>query len=131
MSTNSHEVDNSHKYLSEGELQKLLTAIDDLEDKTLVLFALETGLRRSELVTIRTADIDFDRQTVKVYDEKKDEWRLAVFPNYVGTQLRMYLEARRERSPLAFPFSHRTATGSCSGGAQLSASASTLKAILR
>jgi integrase len=102
-------VDNSHKYLSEEELQRLLTTIDDLKDKTLIVFALETGLRRSEIVTIRTADIDFERQTVKVFDEKKDEWRLVVFPQYVGTQLRMYLKARKRRSAYLFPFSHRTA----------------------
>ncbi len=109
MSNNSKRVDNSHKYLSEEELQRLLNTIGDLEDKTLIVFSLETGLRRSEIVTIRTADIDFERQTVKVFDEKKDEWRQVVFPQYVGTQLRMYLKARKQRSPLLFPFSHRTA----------------------
>lgn len=97
------------KYLSREEIRKLLNVIDDLEDRALVLFALETGLRRSEIVTIQTSNIDFERQVVQVYDEKKDQWRTVIFPRYIAAQLNMYLKARSHKSPLLFPFSSRTA----------------------
>jgi integrase len=100
---------NLDKYLTEEEIKRLLDLIDDVEDKTLILFALETGLRRSEIVSIQTANIDYERQVLQVYDQKKDQWRSVVFPRYVGSYLKMYLRARQRRSPLLFPFSARTA----------------------
>lgn len=99
----------SEKCLTEKEIQKLLSVIDQIEDKTLILFTLETGLRRSEVVEILTSNIDYKRQTVKIYDEKKDEWRIVVFPEYIGSQVKMYLNSRNLNSPYLFSFCGRTA----------------------
>jgi len=97
------------KYLNEEELKKLITSISDLTDKTLILFTLETGLRRSEVVAIHTSNLDLESQTVQIFDFKKDEWRIAVYPKYISSQIHMYLDARASTSPLLFPFSSRTA----------------------
>ena len=105
----SLKMSNADKYLSEDELVRLLASIEDLEDKSLVLFGLETGLRRSEVVSILTSNIDFTRQLAQVYDEKKDHWRDVVFPRYIGSHLRMYLNIRTRKSARLFPFSSRTA----------------------
>lgn len=105
----SSKVPPTEKYLTEEEIKDLLTIINRIEDRTLVLFTLETGLRRSEVVGIQTANIDYDRQTVEIYDEKKDEWRIVIFPSYVGTKIRMYLNSRDVKSRQLFPFCGRTA----------------------
>ena len=105
----SGKIDSSDKYLSTEEIRRLVDTIDDLEDKVLILLALETGLRRSEVVTIQTSNLDFERQTAKVYDYKKDEWRNVVYPMSMKSNLRMYLQSRRHKSPLLFPFSAKTA----------------------
>lgn len=105
----SSKILKTEKYLTEEEIGKLLEIIDEIEDKTLIVFTLETGLRRSEVVNILTSNIDYERQVVKIYDEKKNHWREVVFPRYVGSQLRMYLNSRKQKSSLLFPFCGRTA----------------------
>lgn len=111
MSQFSGKRDKSHtepRYVTEDEIQKLLDGIEDTEDLTLILFALVTGIRRSELITIEVKDLNFDAQSVPIYDEKKDLYRLIVFPKHVGTQVKRYLKARNKRSKYLFPFTIRT-----------------------
>jgi len=96
------------RYLTAEEIEKLLSSIEDMEDFTLIQFALETGVRRSELTTIETKDIDFEQQSAPIYDEKKDEYRRIVFPKQVAAQVKRYLNARQVRSKLLFPFTIRT-----------------------
>jgi len=105
----SKKIPHSDKYLTEEEIKKLIQSIEILEDKTLILFTLETGLRRSEVVNIYTSNLEFKRQVVQVFDDKKDEWRSIVYPNYVGSQVKMYLNNREESSQFLFPFCGKTA----------------------
>lgn len=98
----------SDTYFYPEEIDKLLSIIDNLEDKTLFIFGLNVGLRVSELVNIKTKDLDLDRGVCKIFDFKKDEERIITFPLSVSNQLRIYLSNRKRESKFLFPFSERT-----------------------
>ena len=61
--------------LTEAQIRLLLNTIDDIRDDALIRLGLSVGLRVSEVVGIRTSEIDFERGLIKIWDEKKDVWR--------------------------------------------------------
>jgi integrase len=65
-----------NRALTEAQIRVLLSSIDNIRDDALIRLGLSVGLRMSEVVTIRTSEIDFDRGLIKIWDEKKDKWRL-------------------------------------------------------
>ena len=46
--------------------------IDDIWDDAFTRLVLSLGLRISEVVGIRTSQIDFVRSLIKIWDEKQD-----------------------------------------------------------
>jgi integrase len=102
------KADNSQKYLFDDELKKLFNVIDNIEDRAVIEFGLETGLRASDITGILTSNIDFEHQYIKVWDEKKDTWRTVVFPKTTGNILKMYLNARKKNGQKLFPYSEKT-----------------------
>lgn len=105
----SINVSRTDKYFNEEEVRRLLSSITVLEDKALVSFGIDTGLRVSEVVGVITSNLNFDDCTVLAYDHKKDEWRNVVFTRPVGNLLQMYLNERDTKDPRLFPFSWKTA----------------------
>jgi integrase len=61
-----------NRSLTEAEIRNLLFAIVFNRDNALIRLGLSVGLRVSEVVTIRTSEIDFDRGLIKIWDEEKD-----------------------------------------------------------
>jgi integrase len=97
------------KYLKEDEIERLLSTIDNIEDKTLITLGIDSGCRVSEIVGILTSNIDYANQTIKIWDEKKDKWRDIVITKWTCQLIRMYLNERKKASPKLFPFSYKTA----------------------
>ena len=64
-----------NRSLTEAQIKSLLTATDNIQDDALIRLGLSVGLRVSEVVSIRTSEIDFERGIIKIWDEKKDRWR--------------------------------------------------------
>ena len=56
--------------LESGEEEKLLTASSEL--RRIVIVALETGMRRGEILNIKKSHIDFNRQTLLIPLTKTD-----------------------------------------------------------
>ena len=87
----------------------MLSINDNVEDKCLITLGIDSGGRVSEIVGILTSNIDYERQTIKIWDEKKDVWPEWVLTKPTMQLIRMYLNSRQKRSPLLFPFSYKTA----------------------
>ncbi|TET90468.1 MAG: site-specific integrase [Methanomassiliicoccales archaeon] len=111
MKTNgmSINVSRTDKYFNEADVRQLLSSIAILEDKALIAFGIDTGLRVSEVVGVITSNINFDENAVLAYDHKKDEWRNVIFTQPVGNLLQMYLNERSTKDQRLFPFSWKTA----------------------
>lgn len=72
-----------NRYLSESELSRLITACKRSSWNKLyllVLMAITTGMRKSELVGLRWSDIDFKKNLAKLDDTKNGEPRLNPIP---------------------------------------------------
>ncbi len=78
-------------YLTLGEMRALIaTAVGD-RDRLIVRMLYATGVRVSELVNVRRRDIDFDRQTVKVFGKGARE-RVVLMPSDMAGDLTAYCE---------------------------------------
>ena len=75
---------------SAAELKKrtLLSSIDSMRDDALIRLGLSVGLRVSEIVGIRTREVDFERGLIKTWDETKDKWRLIMPTNEALSAIR-------------------------------------------
>lgn len=58
-------------HLELNEIEKLLEAAPTLRDKLIIRFLFRTGCRVSELITLPTANIDWDRQFVLIHHLKR------------------------------------------------------------
>ena len=57
-------------YLSRDEFDQLLCAIDEEGFRDLVFFAVQTVMRRSEIINLEWSDLDFDRRVVHVRNKQ-------------------------------------------------------------
>jgi integrase len=97
-----------NRALTEAQIRQLLHAIDNIRDDALIRLGLSVGLRVSEVVTITTSAIDFDRQLIKIWDEKKDRWRL-IMPTLDSLRaIRQYLNTLPREPQHLFPVSTKT-----------------------
>jgi site-specific recombinase XerC len=62
-------------------------------DRALIYFLLDTGLRLSELLSMRLASVDLERRRVKIVGKGGDE-RLVTYGDNVARVLRLYLYSR-------------------------------------
>lgn len=94
--------------LSEAQIRMLLHTIDTIRDDALVRLGLAVGLRVSEVVTIRTSEIDFGRGVIQVWDEKKDQWRWVMPTLETLSTIRKYLRSLGKEPQFVFPVSTKT-----------------------
>ena len=79
------------RFLSQEEIRCFLKAAEETYIYPIVVTALHTGMRRSELLNLQWSDIDFGRQTVTV--QAKEDWHtknyksrtLQLIPSYTAS----------------------------------------------
>lgn len=98
------------KTVAQSDLLNLLDGQDyfsnDLKGcraKAIIELLYATGIRRSELMSLKLADVDFSAYTVKVLG-KRNKVRLVPFPKEVEKTLKAYqqLQPRNQTSPALF-----------------------------
>jgi integrase len=94
--------------LTEAQIRQLLFALENTRDDALIRLGLSVGLRVSEVVTIRASEVDFDRGIIKIWDEKKDRWRLVMPTLETMGALKKYLNALPRQPQYLFPVSTKT-----------------------
>ncbi len=94
--------------LTEAEIRRLLFSIDNNRDDALIRLGLSVGLRVSEVVTIRTSEIDYDRGLIKIWDEKKDKWRFVMPTLETMSAIKKYLNSLPKEPQYLFPVSAKT-----------------------
>lgn len=96
-----------NRALTETEIRSLLNSLATVRDNALTRLGLSVGLRVSEVVTLRTSEVDFERGTISIWDEKKDIWRRVMPTRDTMAALRQYLESDKP-GQLVFPISTKT-----------------------
>jgi len=84
-----NKINNSRtRYLSDVEVLKLLDlTLDDTQVRYFVLISLYTGARPVSVCSIRRRDIDFYAKTIKIFDEKADEYYTVYIHNKLAWEL--------------------------------------------
>ena len=75
---------NPSRFLNESEIERILDASRETYIYPIILTALHTGMRKSELFNLQWFDIDFDMQTITI--QSKDDWHTK---NYKARVLQM------------------------------------------
>ncbi len=78
--------------LSDTEVEKLFSAVRDPLDRVILKLMLDTGLRSSELLSIRVMDIDFDNKVIRVVSGKYGKERYVVITSDTLEILRAWIK---------------------------------------
>lgn len=81
--------------LTEGQVEKLLSSVTELSELCLLKLALSAGIRRTDIVSIKSADINFDSSTVTFYEQKKRRTKVVPIPESTLRSLRMWLNINK------------------------------------
>ncbi|MFA5854385.1 MAG: site-specific tyrosine recombinase/integron integrase [Patescibacteria group bacterium] len=106
------------EFLEPKEIEKLLDApmksqgpdIVRLRDRTILELLWSTGLRVSELCSLKLGDINFNRSEFTVKG-KGSKYRVVFFSDDAKGWLKKYQEARRDMSPMLFVSHDRASKG--------------------
>ncbi len=83
--------------LASKEVQWILAEIENSKHKLMVRLAYGSGLRVSELVSLRVRDLDFERNLIEVRGGKGGKDRLTILPKKLKEELRGRVEGREGR----------------------------------
>lgn len=86
--------------LSLSEVERLLNSIPNLKHKSMIMLIYSCGLRRSELLNMRVADIDSDRMIIHIKGAKGKKDRVVPLSDTMLKQLRSYAKAYRPKDLL-------------------------------
>ncbi len=93
-------------YLTQAEIRELIDTAVEPRDNLIVKMLYATGVRISELVNIKKSDIDFDRDTIKVFGKGAKE-RIVLIPGELSFVLKVYCEQLNDDNRL-FELTTRT-----------------------
>jgi integrase len=88
--------------LSLTQAKHLLSSIPDLGDMVLIELAINCGLRRGDIVSVKQADIDFETRTLKFHEHKKNRIHTVPFSEKMSQSLAMWMRMNK-KSQWLFP----------------------------
>lgn len=95
--------------LTFDEVNRVLNACETLEERALIELAVNTGIRRNDIVDIEIDRIDIERRRIAFWEEKKDRyWMVAISPEVTQT-IKMFIQTLPRSQRYLFNFSGRTA----------------------
>jgi integrase len=104
MKNNAHaakEFDSYTKYaFSANELQRLIAACSDQNDRVMILLGSRYGIRREDVAKIEINNIDLMNGTITYYEHKKDKIRTIPIEADVLQEIRILLKSIPKRKYL-------------------------------
>jgi len=89
--------------MNPSDVQKLLSAIDDIRDRALILLLLRTGMRIGEALGLRLNDLDIrDRKVHLFQGEKNSMGRVVYLSDDVLSALKLWLRRRDQNQEFVF-----------------------------
>lgn len=94
------------------DVRKLLSVIDKVRDRAMVLMLLRSGMRIGELLELRVSDLDLRERKVMIYEAQKTRvGRVVYFTDDAGDALRRWLEERNPGKEFLFYGNGRESLG--------------------
>lgn len=92
------------KFFNQEEIAAIIKAAGNVKHKTMLMLAYSAGLRVSEVVSIRTTDIDSKRMTILIKQSKGKKDRMVALSPVLLVMLREYWKkVKPEREGYLFP----------------------------
>lgn len=95
------------KRFYQEELTKIINYVNTMDDsknsivyRTFVLLALDSGMRKSELLNIKIRNIDFDKHQIYLEETKTGRHRYAPFGDFSENEIRELIEFKHDREYL-------------------------------
>lgn len=92
------------RYLEPEEVARMAAACSNLRDRLILLLLYTTGLRVSELVSLKRDDVDLEKRVIRVRGKGGKE-RIVFFPESLANLLGNYLSSLDDGSEYLFPSS--------------------------
>jgi integrase/recombinase XerD len=89
----------THKIISVDDAKRLVEYFLDVRDQAMILLMLKTGVRRGELLSMETRDINWQEQSITLKPTKKRSNRTVFFDGETAYVLQRWLDVRATRSP--------------------------------
>lgn len=82
----------------EGEVTTLIEAAGSFRDKLIIRLLVSTGMRRSELISLRKKDVEPENRRVRIYERKNDDYRPVGFrSDKLARDLQMWMDHHRKQ----------------------------------
>jgi len=94
------QIKNGQYSLKKAQIKKIIDAAENPRDRIIIELLYYCGLRRAEVVNIQTANIDFQKSTLRVVG-KGDKERIVPVPGFLLSDIKFYLA--KSRRPYLFP----------------------------
>jgi integrase/recombinase XerD len=95
------------KIPTKPEIQRFFKSLDNLKDEALFLLYASSGLRRQEVLSLETADLNFETCMIspKPHNGRTKHTWLTFFNVECADTLKRYLSSRKDCNPKLFPIS--------------------------
>lgn len=97
------------KAFTKKEFEKLMAKVGVLEDEVLILLAVNTGLRRRDITSIKIDDVNLKNRSITYYEQKKRRTRTIFISSEMARKLEIYLNTMPKKQERLFSFRDRTA----------------------
>ncbi|MFO7793031.1 MAG: tyrosine-type recombinase/integrase [Candidatus Saliniplasma sp.] len=81
--------------LNRDEVKRLLSALKNIKSRAILVLTYSSGLRVSEVVSLKVSDLDFTRDSIIVKGAKGSKDRITLFSDRAQRTLRTYLKAEQ------------------------------------
>lgn len=103
-------------YLTKEELEEVRDNCTNLRDRVIVEMYYSTGMRCTELTTVKVNDLDMDNRTVQVWNQKSQRYKTCFLSEKCIYYLKKYLPTRYEDNDyliqkLRYPHDNLTKAG--------------------
>ena len=89
--------------IASHDVIKMLSVIDNIRDRALILMLLRTGMRIGELLNIGINDVDLSERTIKIYEgDKNSIGRVVYFSDDARDALAVWLKERDKQKSFLF-----------------------------
>lgn len=81
--------------LTKQEISRILSVLDNIKHRAIITLVYSAGLRVSEVVNLKVADLDFDRNSIHIRGAKGRKDRYTILSEKAAQTLNIYIKAMR------------------------------------
>ncbi|PIZ96674.1 MAG: hypothetical protein COX80_00720 [Candidatus Magasanikbacteria bacterium CG_4_10_14_0_2_um_filter_33_14] len=86
--------------LNELQIKKLLANTNNTKHYLIFALAYGSGLKISELVSLRVKDLDFENNLIKICNKQGKQLRTSILPTILKDKLQQYIKTKKTNFPL-------------------------------